>query len=435
MKGVSKISVTQNEKIRQVTEDTIVVGVDIASESHWARAFDWRGIEHDKAFQFENSSEGFSHLLSWIGRVCAEAKKSYVIIGAEPTGHYWFTLAAYLRDSEIKLVLVNPHHVKKSKELDNNHPSKSDRKDPKIIARLVLEGRYCEPYIPEGVYAELRIAMTIRWRILRETTAAKNRLQRWLKIYFPEHDRAFGDFTRISSMAVLRVAPLPADLTELGVDGINAIWRQMKLRAVGKKRAAQLYGAAKNSVGCTDGNAAARMELKLLLEDYDVKNRQYEEIMAVVEGLCSQLPEVAELLNIKGIGLVTVAGFLAETGDIRRFDSPRQIQKLAGLAITENSSGKFKGQTTISKRGRSRLRAVLFRAAISMVGKNGNQEFRQLHRYYTTRDKNPLKKKQSIVAMSCKLIRVFFALITKNCAYDPVKLMADIHRNQPLKPA
>ena len=34
--------ITQNKKIRQVTEDTVVVGVDIASELHWARTFDWR---------------------------------------------------------------------------------------------------------------------------------------------------------------------------------------------------------------------------------------------------------------------------------------------------------------------------------------------------------------------------------------------------------
>lgn len=429
------MSVTQNEKIRQVDESTIVIGVDIASESHWARGFDWRGIELDKAFRFENDSEGFTRLLGWINGICSREKKERVVIGAEPTGHYWFTLAAYLKSSEIKLVLVNPHHVKKSKELDDNHPSKSDRKDPKVIARLVLEGRYSEPYIPEGIYAELRVAMTVRWRILREMTAVKNQVQRWLAIYFPEHGSAFGDYTCASSMAILREAPLPADILALGADGINAIWRQMKLRAVGKKRAAGLLAAAKLSVGCTEGNAAARMEIRLLLEDYETKLRQYEEIMTVVEGLCGQLPEVAELLKIKGIGLVTVAGFFAETGDIRRFDSARQIQKLAGLAITENSSGKFKGQSTISKRGRSRLRAVLFRAAISLVGKYGNREFIELHRYYTTREKNPLKKKQSIIAMSCKLIRVFYALIIKGCAYDPAKLMEDIHRNQPLKVA
>jgi transposase len=209
----------------------------------------------------------------------------------------------------------------------------------------------------------------------------------------------------------------------------------MKLRAVGKKRAGMLLSAAKVSVGCTDGLIAARMELRMLLEDYDAKQRQYEEIMAVVESLCELLPEVAELLKIKGIGLVTVAGFIAEVGDMRRFDSPRQIQKLAGLAITKNSSGKRKGTSGISRRGRSRLRTVLFRAAIAMVGKYGNNEFKSLHRYYTTREKNPLKKKQSIIAMSCKLIRVFHVLTVKGCAYDPVKLLADIHRNQPDKAA
>lgn len=427
------MSLTQNEKIRQVTETTMVIGVDIASERHWARAFDWRGLELGKVISFENNAESFGRFAIWASELAAKEKKDRVIISAEPTGHYWFTLAVYLRNSGVKLVLVNPYHVKRSKELDDNHPSKSDRKDPKTIAKLVLEGRYNEPYIPEGLYAELRVAMNCRWRILRELTAVKNQIQRWLKIYFPEHKTVFGNFACASSLALLKAAPMPCDLVELGLDGINNIWRQMKLRAVGKKRAQRAYEAAMDSVGCIEGNAAAHMELRLLLEDYDAKLRQYEEIMTTVTTLCERLPEVAELLKIKGVGLVTVAGILAETGDLRRFDSPRQLQKLAGLAIAENSSGKHRGQTEISKRGRARLRAVLFQAAISLV--KSNAEFSSLHRYYTTRQMNPLKKKQSIIAMSCKLIRVFYAIATKGCAYDPVKLLADIHRNQPQKAA
>lgn len=423
------MSLTQNEKIRQVTENTIVVGVDIASETHYARAFDWRGIELGKVFSFENSEEGFESLSHWISELSVKGKKDCVIIGAEPTGHYWFGLAAWLKGKDIKLVLVNPYHVKQTKELDDNHPGKTDRKDPKTIAKLVIEGRYNEPYIPDGIYAELRVAMNCRWRILRELSAVKNQIQRWIKIYFPEHLEVFGKVDGAGSMAILKGAPTPAVLVSLGEDGINAIWRQMKLRAVGKKRAARLFKAAQSSIGCTDGIEAAVLELNLLLDDYNAKMRQYETVMAVVEGLCEQLPEVAELLKIKSIGLVTVAGFLAEVGDVRRFDSPRQIQKLAGLAIRENSSGKHKGQTTISKRGRARLRAILFRAAIALSAKN--PEFQSIHRYYTTREKNPLKKKQSIIAMSCKLIRVFYAVITKGYAYDPAKLLTDIHRNAP----
>lgn len=427
------MSLTQNEKIRQVTETTMVIGVDIASETHWARVFDWRGLELDKAVSFENSMEGFTFLLRWISDTAAKAGKDNALIGMEPTGHYWFTLAAYLNGCDIKLVLVNPSHVKKSKELDDGHPSKNDKKDPKTIAKLMLEGRYNIPYIPEGLYAELRVAMNCRWRISKELTSAQNQIQRWLKIYFPDHGKVFGRFTGAASMALLHNAPLPTDLVGLGAERINLIWRKMKLRAVGMKRASQAVHAAKASVGCTEGITAARVELRLLLEDYDAKLRQYEEIMSMIEALCGQIPAVKELLKIKGIGIVTIAGLFAEIGDIGRFESPRQLQKLAGLAITENSSGKHKGRSEISRRGRARLRAILFRAALPLV--RSNPEFRSLHRYYTTRAKNPLKKIQSIIAVCCKFLRVFYAVATKGCTYNPEKMLADIHRNQPLKAA
>ncbi len=109
-----------------------------------------------------------------------------------------------------------------------------------------------------------------------------------------------------------------------------------------------------------------------------------------------------------------------------RFSHPKQIQKLAGLNLRENSSGEHKGQTTISKRGRKRLRALLFRAMLPLVAKN--QEFKQLHKYYTTRSINPLKKIQSITALCGKLIRIFYAVMTKDIEYNPEKMLQDIHR-------
>lgn len=419
---------TQNAKLNQLSEKSIVIGVDIASELHYARAFDWRGVELGKVFKFENSAEGFKDFYTWIERLKKQAQKDRIMIGAEPTGHYWFGLASYLKEQSIKLVLVNPFHVKRSKELDDNHPSKTDTKDPKTIAKLVIDGRYNEPYIPEGIYAELRIAMACRMRIQKEMNSIKNRIQRWLKIYFPEHKTVFGKFEAISSMQVFQKAPLPKDIVELGAEGINQIWRDNKLRAVGMKRARSLYEAARKSIGCTEGESCSRMEIKLLLQDYHNKIGQYDAVMEVIDELCQQIPEVANLLEIKGVGLVTVAGFLSEVGDIRRFNSPKQIQKLAGLALRESSSGKHKGQTTISKRGRARLRAILFQAVMPLVAKNA--EFAEIHKYYTMRAKNPLKKKQSLIALSCKLIRVFYAILMKSIKYDPLKLIGDIHRPQ-----
>ncbi|MFR9710053.1 transposase, partial [Paenibacillus sp. MB22_1] len=94
----------------------------------------------------------------------------------------------------------------------------------------------------------------------------------------------------------------------------------------------------------------------------------------------------------------------------------------------ENSSGKKKGKSTITKRGRSRLRALLFRAVMPMVAKNA--EFKALHQYYTTRTNNPLKKKQSIVALCGKLIRVLFTLGTKQMCYNPMDVLGPVRQSQ-----
>ena len=418
----------QNAKINQVKESTLVVGIDIGSTTQYARAFDWRGIELGKVFKFSNSREGFENFKDWMQWLREKYKKSDVIVGIEPTGHYWFDLGAYLEDEGILLVMVNPYAVKQTKELDDNSQSKNDNKDPKVIAKLVIEGRYSAPYTPDGVDADLRIMVANRKRLIREITQIKNRFARWFAIYFPEYTDVFGDYEAQSSMLVLKVACTPEAIMELGAEKINQIWRDAKLRAVGMKRATTLCEAAKRSIGLRKGSSAAKYEMKLLLEDYEYKKAQLDSVVEEIENLCKKIPESEQMLAIKGIGVITVAGFLAEVGDIRRFESPRQIQKLAGLSLRENSSGKHKGQTTISKRGRSKLRAVLFNAAIPLISKN--PEFRALHEYYTTRENNPLKKKQSVIAISCKLIRIFYAILANGVTYDPEKMMSDIHRPQ-----
>lgn len=418
---------TQNEKIMQLTEKTLIVGADIASETQYARAFDNRGIEVGKLLKFTNDVDGFKVMASWLGELKQKYQKQQIIVGMEPTGHYWFTLAQYLKDCGIKIVLVNPFHVKRSKELDDNSPTKNDRKDPKTIAMLVKDGRYMEPYIPTGLYREIRIVMDTRWQIVKQLNVIRNRVKRWLSIYFPEFPIVFGDWEGKAALIVLKEFPTPKQILEKGIDGIIARWHKDKIRAVGRKRATRLYEVAQGTVGVREGLTAAKNDLTVLLEDYEVKMRQYEKTMALVEQLVYQIPGIHEILKIKGVGMVMTAGFIAEVGDISRFNHPQQIQKLAGLNLKENSSGKHKGKTTISKRGRRRLRALLFQGILPLVATN--QEFRELHQYYTTRVQNPLKKKQSLILLCCKVIRIFYALLTKQIAYDPQKMMNDIQRN------
>lgn len=415
---------TQNQKISQVTETTLIVGVDIGSETNFARVFNWRGQElSKKVFRFNNSQEGFQSFLAYINTYTTIASAQQIIVGCEPTGHYWFNLARCLEENNIKLALVNPYHVKQIKELDDNSPKNTDLKDPKTIAKLVVDGRYSYPYLPEGIYADLREAVSSRERIVKELNAITNRIKRWLKIYFPEYLVVYKNFSAESGLTVLETVPLPQDIVQLGPEGVNQLWRDKKLRAVGMKRALTLVEAAHNSIGLPGGNCA-RMEIQLLLEDFRTKQSQLEMITEVLEEETLSVPYADKLLAIKGVGLITVAGFLAEVGDVRRFDSPKQIQKLAGLEVKENSSGKHRGRSSISKRGRKRLRKILFQVMLPMI--QNNAEFGEIYQYFTTRQKNPLKGKQAIIAAGCKLIRVFYAILKHGVDYDPGKLRADI---------
>ena len=275
---------TQNRKIMQVTETTLVVGVDIGSQWHYARAFDWRGIELTrKVFRFSNDLDGYIAFEEWVQSVSEKSAKMGILIGCEPTGHYWFTFAKYVKEHGMKLAFVNPYHVKQSKEMDDNSPRKTDQKDPKTIAKLVTEGRYSFPYIPEGVYAELREAMSVRDQIVKTLNATSNRIPEYLEVY--------KVFDSVSGLAVLKKAPLPKDVVEFGADEIVKLWRENKLRGVGKKRALTLVAAAKRSIGLAGGNCA-RLDLQLLLEDYSKKKEQLDRITAALQEETLKVPNL-----------------------------------------------------------------------------------------------------------------------------------------------
>ena len=354
---------TQNDRIKQVTTDTMVVGVDIGEETHYCRAFDWMGVEFSaKAFKFSNTSGGFHTFLLWSRELMQRHGKSKILVGCEPTGCYWLTFQRYLKKQNIQLVVVNPYSVHKAKELDDNSPEKDDQKDPKTIAGLVREGRYSISYIPEGIYSEIREASRCRDRLMKDHVRLSNQIQEWLQKYFPEYLECYAKYDSASGITLLEEAPLPEDILRLGVTGIVQVWRDRKCRKVGLKKAKELLEAAQESVGIPGGEAA-RLDISILVTDYQTNLKQLERVEALLEEDVRKVPNVEKLLAIKGVGLNSVEGFLAEVGDIGRFTDPKQIQKLAGLEITKISSGKRKGQPGISKRGRAKLRCVMYELA------------------------------------------------------------------------
>lgn len=91
----------------------LILGCDIGSETHYIRAIDARGRELSKsAFAFANSSEGFQSTLEWATKLATTYDKTQIVMGVEPTGHYWFCLATWMILNDVSVVQVNHYAVK-----------------------------------------------------------------------------------------------------------------------------------------------------------------------------------------------------------------------------------------------------------------------------------------------------------------------------------
>ena len=415
----------KNDKLSFISDDMLILGCDIGSEKHYVRAIDTRGRELSrKALAFDNNAEGFQKAHDWAVQLAASNDKKQIVLGLEPTGHYWFCLAAWMVSNRISVVQVNPYAVKQTKELEDNSQQKDDRKDPKLIANLVKDGNYGMPYLPEKVYAELRRLSMFREQLMEDRNRNMNRLHREMKIYFPEYKDAFGKVDGAFCMEVLKEAPFPEDILGLGIEGIREIWHKAKLRGRGYRRAVEIVKYAETSIGLKDGTAAGKEAVRWFAE----KIMELDEELAGIENRlnekCKEIPHTENILEISGIGERILSGILAEMGDISRFDDAKELQKLSGLGLVSCSSGKHKGETRISHRGRKRLRYWLFQAARSAVAHGG--EYKWIHAHYTTRAGNPLQKMQSLIVIACKILRVIYTMLKTGKPYDPEKLLKDI---------
>lgn len=420
----------QKRKQLAITDDTLIVGVDIAKKYQWARVVDFRGIEHDHALKFKNRKDGFEAILTKIRSICKQEGFKKVVVGMEPTGHYWKAFANWLeKQTDITVVLVNPYATKQAKELDDNSQTKSDKKDALTIAKLVAQGRYFELYLPHDIYAELRGLATTRTSLNKRKNAIKNTITAVLDEFFPEYVEVFKHPLKgKASRHVLKTCPFPKFIRELGEDGVTEEIKKAVKKTVGRKKARQLVEAAQESIGVDYGEEAARLKLRLLINELELLEQQTEELEKQMSCALGKTDYAEFLLTIKGIGIVTLAACLGELGDPTRFDNPRQMSRMAGYNLVEDSSGKNKSGTKISKRGRKNLRSVLYQMALTMVATN--DEMKELYNYLKTREKDPLRKMQALIVVSKKILTVIHTLAKKKESYDPDKVFGHVRREQ-----
>ncbi|MEK4537092.1 IS110 family transposase [Peribacillus sp. FSL K6-1552] len=413
-----KMQDKQNQLIERISDRHLVVGVDIAQQFHVARAVNYRGIVVGDPLTFENNEEGFNRFLEWINKLKGKNRLDTTIVGMEPTGHYWINLSKWLSNEKVDVVTVNPHLVKRNKENRDNTQSKSDKKDALVIADMVKNGYYSFVHVASESFEKLRVLMSNRDVIVKRLVSSINQLNRWVDVVFPELRQVFKDVKGKGAIATLRLFPTPIELRSMQPQDIVAKWKSVMKRQPGLKKAYQLIDLAKRSIGSHQAHDAYKLHLEQLLEEYDLATTQLERVEQEVTNVLQQIPFAKKLLAIKGISEISLAGILGEAGDLSGFAHGNSLLRHAGLHLSEASSGKWKGQIVISKRGRSRLRRFLYLATMCLV--MNNPEFKALHANNVKVKK--IKKMKSIMKLVGKLARVFVGIAKRNESYSPEKL-------------
>jgi transposase len=411
--------------LEAITEQTLIIGIDVAKKTHVARFFDHRGDELYEKIKFDNSREGFCSFVSDIEKAKTLRMKQNVIIGLEPTGVYGHALISYLQNEGYNVVYVLGMQVKRIKELEDNSPAKNDIKDAKVIASLVKSGYYYKIRANTEEITELKEATRFSYQVTKKLVRVKCQIKDCLTEYFPEFTTAFKSFeysnnsaNNKTALVTLHLFPMPDQIRALTAEGIVSAWRASGvIKGIGIKKAEQLKRLAEETIGL-DVTESVRIKFRNLIAEHDFLKSQENEIWRRIKALLETNPDLGVLMGIPNITFKMAAYLLAEVGDFRDFGHPQQLVKLAGLNLRESSSGKNRGVSEITKRGRPMLRRVLYFIILEQL-KHAAPGWYQLHKYYTTRKEKPLRKMQSVIALCCKFLRVVWGMFNTGTAFDP----------------
>jgi transposase len=199
---------------------------------------------------------------------------------------------------------------------------KTNRRDALTLARLFRAGELSGVWVPDEVHEAVRDLVRGR------TTAAEDvrRKRQQLLSFLLRHGRIFS-----------------------GGDH----WTRAHRRWL----AEQSFDHAAQQIVFQDAVTA--------IEDSAERQRRLEEQLASLVPAWSMAPVVTAYQAMRGVSFLVAVTFAAEIGDVRRFDTPRQLMSFLGLVPAERSTGETVRRSGLTLAGNRRARRVLIEAAWS----------------------------------------------------------------------
>ena len=397
-----------------VQPELVVVGVDVAKRKLVGRAVASDG-SNGKACRFGCDAAGFDKLISYADSCTKRFGAKGFVVAMEPTGHYGEPLAVWLQARGVRVYAVPPLKTRRAKELYDGTWRKTDEKDALVVADLCRRGMSKPWRVLTGPFATLRVVARRREQLVGWRRRVVNRLHAHRDVVFPELRELFSKLVGRTSRWVLRHAATAAAVLEMGVERLTQELRHASRGQLGRERAEAMVEAASRSIGVEEAAEAHQVAIEQLLDELEEVLRQLAEIERRMEAELERVEYAGHLLTVPGFGPITVATLLGEFGDLRDYRVAKQLIKMAGLDLVEDSSGERQGHRHISRRGRSYARQMLYMAALTA----GRLALSERRRRLVEEKRKPART--AIVANACALLRISHALVRDGVDFDATR--------------
>lgn len=391
------------------------VGVDIAKSTFAVCVIEESGKILFQEPRLPQSRQGFQRLLQLLEKTPGEA-----LVGMESTSTYQLLLVAFLAEREIPTVILNPSLLNKFSKLDLR-PTKTDKKDARLIAEF-LRQRQPNPQSGPG-WSEVQLLSRNRERLIAGSSGLKVHIRQALMALFPELEEAGINPFSEGMQRLLQAYPSARRIRQAPAEEVRLAFQSAFRGKVGRNVHLQiedLLTLASRSVGIA--SAAWEDLLVGYFEELCFLEGRIERCEQCLEEAIQQIETKAlEILtSVPGIGGTTACTFLAEVGEIRRFEEAGKLVAFAGLDPSIAQSGTMLHAGKISKRGNKRLRRVLYIMAQGVV----RYELR-LRSYYLKLRERGKAYSVAIIAVANKLVHMLYAMLIKGVSYAPPKAASE----------
>ena len=371
------------DKIRGVPLERILcVSLDVHKYFHVVIIHNALGEIVTATFEIDIFRSGFEQLCQAIDEATTRTKAQVVLIGMEPSGHYFENLARHLNKQSRAVTLINSYAVKRNRDQQLMHREKSDEIDTAAIGDLLRRGEGT-PFRPvKGVYLQLQHLDRVRFGKVKIRTALKNQVIGHLDRIFPGlviiADQAKERYTPLFAtnfwscktlQHLIRVCPDPHRLVAMSPQDLVDAFHDQDC-AMGRITAAKIIAYAKKVLLPDPEVVAIRCEL--LSHDLallDEVQGHIAELEARARALLVQTPYHI-WTKLKGISEVQVAALAAAIGDPTHYDYAAQVFRRSGLVSGRDDSGirqrQGKGKRIV-KVGDVHLRRALMNALYTLL--------------------------------------------------------------------